>query len=321
MKNVLITSNGSFSCEEIVSSLRHEANCLVGTNIYPEHLVGVSHLFDFTCLLPTPNEKNYIPELLKICRQHNIQYIFPLIDVEVDILSQHRDTFLKEGITICLSNPESIRICRDKYLVCQTFLNDTLITPIPTYPYTDIADGSLKNLFTSSAVVAKPYNGRSSQGLLYLTDFYEIETIPDKDKYIFQPKIDGEVFTVDYVQDEYGHDFSIARKEILRTQHGAGLSVEIQQNKTLQKMASHIGKKLQILGAINMEFLFNGEHYYLMDINPRFSAGIAFSHLAGYDIVKNHFLCFQHKPIEDNVTITPCYAVKRYVTYITGSIQ
>lgn len=320
MKNVLITSNGSFSCEEIVSSLRHETDCLVGTNIYPEYIVGVSHLFDFTYLLPMPNEKNYISELLKICRQHNIQYIFPLIDIEVDILSQHRDIFLKEGITICLSNPESIRICRDKYRIYQTFFNNSLITPIPTYSYTNITASDLKNLFTSSAVVAKPYNGRSSQGLLYLTDFSEIESIPNKENYIFQPKIAGDIFTVDYVQDEYGHDFSIARKEILRTQHGAGLSVEIQQNKTLQNMASYIGKKLQILGAINIEFLFSEEQYYLMDINPRFSAGIAFSHLAGYDIVKNHFLCFQHKSIEDNITIKPCYAVKRYITYITGSI-
>ena len=83
-------------------------------------------------------------------------------------------------------------------------------------------------------------------------------------------------------------------------------------------IAFFIGKKLQILGAINIEFLCSAHHCYLMDINPRFSAGIAFSHLAGYDIVKNHFLCFQNEPIENNVTITPCYAVKRYITYITG---
>ena len=62
-------------------------------------------------------------------------------------------------------------------------------------------------------------------------------------------------------------------------------------------MISHLGKKLQILGAINAEFIFDGKQYYLMDVNPRFSAGIAFSRLAGYDIVKNHFLCFQNKTV------------------------
>lgn len=318
MKNVLITSNGSFSCEEIVSSLRSEVDCLVGTNIYPEHLIGVSHLFDYTYLIPSPYEQNYISELLRICRKHNIQYIFPLIDIEVDILSKHRETFAGQGITICLSNAGSILICRDKYLCYLTFEKDKVIMPIPTCSYADIADGNYEPLLTSSIIVAKPYNGRSSQGLLYLSNLSEIENIPNKENYIFQPKIEGEVFTVDYIQDAYGHDFSITRKEIFRTQHGAGLSVEIQHNEILQNMASYIGKKLQILGAINIEFLCSAHHCYLMDINPRFSAGIAFSHLAGYDIVKNHFLCFQNEPIENNVTITPCYAVKRYITYITG---
>lgn len=320
MKNILITSNGSFSCEEIVSSLRSEVDLLAGTNIYPEYFVGVSHLFDFTYLVPTPNEENYIPELLQICRRHNIHYIFPLIDIEVDILSQHRDTFLKEGITVCLSNPESISICRDKYRIYQTFKNDTLITPIPTYSYTDICNNNFGQLSNSPAFVAKPYNGRSSQGLLFLTDLSEINHLPHKEEYIFQPKIEGEVFTVDYIQDAYGNDFSVSRREFLRTQNGAGLSVEIRKNEILQKMVSYIGKKLHILGAINIEFLFDGEKYYLMDLNPRFSAGIAFSRLAGYDIVKNHFLCFQNKPIENTVAITECYAVKRYITYMTKKI-
>lgn len=57
MKNDLITSNGSFSCEEIVSSLRGEVDFLVGTNIYPEYLIGVSHLFDYTYLIPSPMSK------------------------------------------------------------------------------------------------------------------------------------------------------------------------------------------------------------------------------------------------------------------------
>lgn len=317
MKNVLVTSNGSFSCEEIVSSLRGEVDCLVGTNIYPEHLIGVSHLFDYTYLIPAPYEQNYISELLHICHKHKIQFIFPLIDIEVDILSKHRNTFAKQGITICLSNAGTILICRDKYLSYLTFKNDNIITPIPTCSYADIAGNNLEHLFTSSTFVAKPCNGRSSQGLHYLSNLTEIEKIPHKENYIFQPKIEGDIFTVDYIQDVYGHDFSITRKEIFRTHHGAGTSVEIQNNNTLQTMASYIGKKLQILGAINIEFLCNEEHCYLMDINPRFSAGIAFSRLAGYDIVKNHFLCFQNKTIENNVTITPCYAVKRYITYLT----
>ena len=53
-----------------------------------------------------------------------------------------------------------------------------------------------------------------------------------------------------------------------------------------------ITEKLSIVGCINIEFIKFEGVYYLMDVNPRFSAGIAFSILAGYDVVKNHLNCF-----------------------------
>lgn len=317
MKNLLITSNGSFSCEEIISSLHGEADCLVGTNIYPQYLVGVSHLFDYTYLIPKPDNHNYISTLLSICKKHDIRYIFPLIDTEADILSKNRNVFSNQGITVCLSNHKSITLCRNKYALYKIFLHDSVITPIPTYSYADIKKNQCEELLKTSDIIAKPFNGRSSNGLIHLSDLSEIDYIPNKERYVFQPKIKGNFFTADYVRDSFGHDFSIVRKEILRTQHGAGLSVKIKQNETVQNMISHLGKKLQILGAINAEFIFDGKQYYLMDVNPRFSAGIAFSRLAGYDIVKNHFLCFQNKEIEYETKIKTCYAVKRYLSYIT----
>lgn len=41
-----------------------------------------------------------------------------------------------------------------------------------------------------------------------------------------------------------------------------------------------------------MEFIKNDKGYYLIDINPRFSAGIAFSCKIGYDFINAHLDCF-----------------------------
>lgn len=47
-----------------------------------------------------------------------------------------------------------------------------------------------------------------------------------------------------------------------------------------------------------MEFIELNNEFYLIDVNPRFSAGVAFSVIAGYDMVNNHLRCFQEKDIE-----------------------
>lgn len=314
--NFLITANGSFSCEEIVASLRNKADLLIGTNIYEDYWVGVSHLFDRTYTVPEVSSSDYIPKIMEICQKHGVRYIIPLTDIEIDVFNVSREEFAKQGITLCITGEKSIAVSRDKYKIFQTFKDDKEINVIPTCNYTDFLQGKI-NFPNCGKFIAKLYNGRSSNGLLLLNDIQEIPYITGKENYIFQPKIEGEVFTVDYVRDKYGNDFSVARREFLRTQHGAGISVEIVRNPELRAMASHIGEKLRILGAVNMEFLFDQKKYYIMDINPRFSAGIAFSGLAGYNFVRNHIACFNNEKIELNVGIKPCFAVKRYITYIT----
>jgi carbamoyl-phosphate synthase large subunit len=109
--------------------------------------------------------------------------------------------------------------------------------------------------------------------------------------------IQGDVVTVDYVRDNGGNDFLIPRIEFLRTKNGAGTTVKTFHDARLAETVSYIGAAIGVCGCINMEFICHEGDYYLIDINPRFSAGIAFSHLAGYDMVTSHFNCFTGKDI------------------------
>jgi carbamoyl-phosphate synthase large subunit len=54
-----------------------------------------------------------------------------------------------------------------------------------------------------------------------------------------------------------------------------------------------------------------------MDINPRFSAGISFSILAGYDMVKNHLNCFMDNEIETNINYKTMIIAKKLSDVIT----
>ena len=61
-----------------------------------------------------------------------------------------------------------------------------------------------------------------------------------------------------------------------------------------------------------MEFIKHENKFYLIDINPRFSAGIAFSHLVGYNMVMSHINCFINSDIYPRITFSEQIMTKRY---------
>ena len=109
-----------------------------------------------------------------------------------------------------------------------------------------------------------------------------------------------------------GKNASVSREELLRTKNGAGLTVRICNDQKLQNLVSHIGERLNINGCVNMEFIGYYDNYYLIDINPRFSAGIAFSVLSGYDMVNNNLRCFMGKEIDPPINIEENLIIKKY---------
>lgn len=62
-----------------------------------------------------------------------------------------------------------------------------------------------------------------------------------------------------------------------------------------------------------MEFINNEKGYYLIDINPRFSAGIAFSCKTGYDFINAHLESFMGKTIPAPVSFSEKIEVKYFV--------
>jgi carbamoyl-phosphate synthase large subunit len=137
--------------------------------------------------------------------------------------------------------------------------------------------------------------------------------IENKENYIVQEQLEGNIFTVDYCRcANTGIDAAIPRQELLRTKNGAGLTIQTSSDNSLIKLVSYIGNKININGCVNLEFILNNGKYYLIDINPRFSAGVAFSVVSGYDMVVNHIRCFTNEDIDRQIAITPKIIIKKY---------
>jgi carbamoyl-phosphate synthase large subunit len=53
-----------------------------------------------------------------------------------------------------------------------------------------------------------------------------------------------------------------------------------------------------------------------LEINPRFSAGVEFSYMAGYDFVSGHLDCFAGNPVPAAGVIRQLTIARKYEEYV-----
>lgn len=303
----LITAIGSFSADCVINVLKKNNHYVVGCDIYNGDWLAVAKDCDAFYQAPYAIlKKEYIHFLIETCHKENIEYIIPLTDLEIDVLNLHRKTFEEQKIMLCMQSEASLDIARNKHKLYEFFKENSIVH----VPYS--IDLINKSLNFPVPAIAKPVDGRSSEGIIYVYTKEELSRLEKLEGYILQEVIEGSIFTVDYVRDYNGNDFCIPRKELIRTKNGAGITVKMINDRVLSNTVSSIGNQLNIVGCVNMEFIFNKGKYYLIDINPRFSAGIAFSYCVGYDMITSHVNCFIGKDILPVIIYKEQIITKRY---------
>ncbi|GLC82450.1 ATP-grasp domain-containing protein [Lacrimispora brassicae] len=318
MDTALVTAIGSFSADIVIKNLIKGGFRVVGCDIYPgEWIADSGNVASFYQVPLATDEKRYVDSVLKLCREEEVKALIVLTDVEVDVWNRHREELSKASVTLCLSSEETLSICRDKRKLCRFLTEKGIGNPIPTW---ELLKADLEDL--SYPAVVKPFNGRSSQGLRYIHSHDEMKGLLESvssEELIVQPFYQGSIITVDVVrQGETGESGAVCRKELLRTPNGAGTSVLVFSDPLLEAMSREIAHALKINGCVNFEFI-QGEDgtYHMLECNPRFSGGVEFSCMAGYDCVINHLRCFTGEAMEPFGEITGMYIARKYEEYIT----
>ena len=321
MRTALVTAIGSFSADTVIKALKTHGIRVLGCDIFPKEWVVDAYSVD--CFFQVPrgtDHEHYISAIVEICSREHVDYLFPLTDAEIDTLNQHRNWFQENGISLCLSTKETIDICRDKYRTYQVLKNQDLrIEIIPTILAANYDEESIQD----HPMVCKPINGRSSQGMRRLYSRNELLSylnVIDPKQYILQPLIRGSVITVDVVRNAVTGSFvCVPRKELLRTLSGAGTSVHVFHDEILAEECRKISEYLNVNGCVNFEFIHSQDGtYFFLECNPRFSGGVKFSCMTGYDFVWAHLNCFSGKDIDPLCLYKDCYIARKYTETITA---
>ena len=353
-KTVIVTAIGSFSAQNVISACHGAGMRVVGCDIYPAEWVVNSQDVDVFYKAPYATDREQYRNFLKeLCRKEQASVLMPLTDVEIDVIQQWRtelaEDFKELGAEVWISDVSAIALCRNKEKM-EAFLRERgLCRTIPGVRLSELEEkleqgcrADLPDAFLADSqaseeksaaefsglrypLVAKPFDGRSSQGLRILESEADLEFLlhscskEQKEQYLVQPKISGHVITVDVVRNpESGQIFCLPRRELLRTLNGAGTSVCVFRNELLEQQCRDIAEAVGIRGCVNMEFIEADQEkneYDFLECNPRFAGGVAFSGAAGYDMADAHIRCFTGEKLDELSVSGEQYIARRYTEY------
>lgn len=138
----------------------------------------------------------------------------------------------------------------------------------------------------------KPHEGAASRGCRKVDSYRELSSYIGMTEIgktiIVQDFIQGTIITVDCIRNrKAGQTLLIPRMEHLRNTDGCGIAVETFRDEVLERICQRLLDGLDLNGVANIEFFKTDAGYKIVEINPRHSAGTAFSCLAGGDTVLN----------------------------------
>lgn len=320
MSTVLVTSLGSVAADITIKTLKRLGHRVVGSDINPrECIVDAMEVDTFYRAPYSADVENYLSFIEKVCAEQNVDYVFPMTDVDIDVFNANRERLVGTGATFCMSSKSALDVIRNKKTLAEFI--DSHCPEIRTIETRKLSDCP-ENPF-GYPVIVKPYDGRSSIGLyrIYCENDWiaAMNEIDDPERYIVQPFIEGPIVMAEMCRNpESGKCVCVPREELMATAHGCGLTVRTYRDEELEEHCKQLAAALDIRGSVNFEWIRNPEGvYYFVECNPRFSAGAEFTVLAGYEVVANHLRCFQGKDIEDFTYRHQLIIGRKYEEYIT----
>lgn len=256
---------------------------------------------DKSFILPNPidDEDYYIERLLKLCLEYEINLIVPIIDPEIYILSKHKNIFSEKGITILVSDIDTLEICYSK-INMNTFLAKNGFNVVKTYSDIEKFKSDLLDNKIEFPVFMKPTYGSGSINTGCVNSYEELVAFY-KPGMIIQEYLDGQEYGVDTFVDSYGTPVRVVVKEKLLMRSGETDKAITVEREDIQDVLIKLANKLKPLGPFDSDVVETKNGLYVIDINPRFGGGYPATHMAGVSFIE------LLTKIENNEKIEPLF--------------
>jgi len=254
-------------------------------------------------LISEATTKNYINDVLNICKKEKIDVVIGGSEPEIKKLAENYDLFLKNKIVLLSNCEKIINLCSDKLKLSEFLIKNKIKSP-KTFAFHTKKD--IKKI-VSYPVIIKPRTGSGSRNIFLANDEDEVVFFSNYlKKYNLEPIIQEyitnfeEEFTIGILYADKGKlKTSIAMKRILegalsvrdvrinlKNKKKSVVSSGFSQGyfddfKSIKKFGEKIVKVLDADGPINIQCRKIKNEIYIFEINPRFSGTVTSRALVG----------------------------------------
>ncbi len=265
----------------ILKTLKKLKCNLIGTTIYD---VSPANCFaDHVEIAPLSTDKKYIPWLINILKQYEVDMAIPGIEIDMSIWNSYRDVLSETGTFILLNDSNLIKTCLDKWEFYKKMKGEES-------PY--IIESTLEPDFNRFSIpfILKPRCGFGSRGLVVVQNVYDFEK---------QKAYIGErLFLQEYVgnsNEEYtvsaffDNDSNLKAHISLRrklSKMGYTEMAEVVYLEDMVQVLKELAVIFKPIGPTNFQFRKQNKKWKLLEINPRISSSTSIKEAFNYNEAK-----------------------------------
>lgn len=334
--NILFTSVGNLAFPTASECLKKTfSHCkIIGTDVR-ENAHGL-YFCDKKYLVDYRNSPNFMNQIVHICKEEEINILFPLSTEDQNYFSEKENLFKERGIRVVCSNFDAVNTVNNKYKLYRELKKFDLNCPI-FYKVEDISN--VKDIiseigYPTNPFVIKPFTGTGGK------DFYIIgedsnllrnddlkffkeydEFIANVEKYIVLNNtmiceyLSGDEYSVDTLSKNGEFYYGIVRKRY-SSYGGLALEAEVVQNDEILTLAKNVVEKFHLSYINNIQIKEDRNSVpKIMEINPRIPGTLSLSIKAGPDFVSDAIRLVNNEEIMPPKKIN--YGIK-IIRYWTG---
>ena len=283
MSRVLVTGAGGAAGVCVVRALLHGGHHVVAAD--PDPLAAGLYLADDRVLLPFAHDAAFALAVVAAATEHHLDAVITTVAEEVPALAGVVDELNRAGAAIWLSPIATVLTCIDKWEFARA--TEAAHLPVPATALGATAGSPAATV--PGPWVVKPRFGRGSRDVHLVDDPDElacaVRQTPDA---VVQTRCSGHEFTVDALVDRDGAVAGVVPRWRLETKAGISSKGTTFSDARVDELVRATVGALGLQGALNLQGFIDEsgpDQVHLLEVNPRFSGGLALSLASGADLV------------------------------------
>lgn len=221
----------------------------------------------------------FIEEVLKVAIEEDVCLIVPTIDTELPVYAANRQRFADHGITIAVSDSETIKIACDKVETHRWLEEKGFPTP---------RQGSPEEVLRCPAqwkfpLILKPRMGSASVGISRVESAMALRFFAEgKPGLIVQEIAHGDEYTVNVFVQEGRCVCAVPHRRIETRGGEISKGITVRNEKLIQMITAVVERLPGARGALNVQCFVDAEgNITIIEINARFGGGFPLANRAG----------------------------------------